>query len=520
MDQDITRSSLEILFSISRELATTLELRKVLTNILSLSTKNINAERASLIVLDETGRPLDAAIIYHGALIPHTMEQMRDVVSSGLAGWVLKNRKLALVNNTQLDERWLVRPNQEIVDPGRSALCLPLMAQDTLVGVLTIVHNNINFFTQGHVALQQAIADMAGIAIRNARLYQEVQNPHHRYRDLFEDSIDPIFITTMDGKIVEVNQKAITVTRNPEKYIIGQSILSFQELPSNLSKGLFEQIEKNDSQIYEAFLLCTEAEKIPIEAHVSTINLLGMRSLQWIFRDISERKKLDLLREDLSAMIYHDLRSPLANIISSLELMKGNEAANKDPSMLQLWEISNRATERMQRLISSLLDINRLEAGQAITNKKMTDVEDLVNDAIEILQPVANSKEVIIEKMIFSNIPPVMVDPDMIRRVLTNLLENAIKFSTQGDKTAIGAKANSELVTLWVEDHGPGIPEEALERIFNKFVRLHGDGIAKGLGLGLAFCRIAVQSHGGKIWVENVSEGGSRFILTLPIKKD
>ena len=73
------------------------------------------------------------------------------------------------------------------------------------------------------------------------------------------------------------------------------------------------------------------------------------------------------------------------------------------------------------------------------------------------------------------------------------------------------------MITVWVEDHGPGIPEEALERIFNKFVRIHGEGFGKGLGLGLAFCRIAVESHGGKIWVENIDSGGSRFILNLPV---
>ncbi len=516
MNQDNPHSSLEILYSISRELATTLELRKVLANVLTLSTENMNAERASLVVLDNSGQPVDAAIIYNGSLIPHTMDQMRDVVTSGLAGWVLKNRKPALINNTQQDERWLVRPNQEIVDPARSALCVPLMAQNALVGVLTIVHRDVDFFSDDQFALQKAIADMAGIAIRNAQLYQEVQNAHYRYRDLFDDSIDPIFLTTMNGKVVEVNQKALDVTKTA---VLGQSILSFQELPEKTGDNLFEQIEKSESLVYEAFLLCAEAVRLPVEVHISTINLQGVQSLQWIFRDISERKNLDLLREDLSAMIYHDLRSPLANIISSLELMKAGVASSKDPAMQQLYEISNRSTERMQRLISSLLDINRLEAGQPITNKQQTEVEKLVDDAIETILPVAISKEVVIEKMIFSKLPSIYADTDMIRRVLTNLLENAVKFSTQGDKTAIGAKANDNQVTLWVEDHGPGVPEEALDRIFNKFVRLHGTGISKGLGLGLAFCRIAVQSHGGKIWVENISGGGSRFILTLPTTK-
>lgn len=516
MDQNITHSSLEILYSVSRELATTLELRTVLANVLALSTKNLNAERASLIVLDSLGNPMDAAILYNGSLIPHTVDQLRDVVASGLAGWVVKNKKPALINNTQEDERWLVRPNQELVDPGRSALCVPLMAREKLVGVLTIVHRNVNFFSQDQFSLQKAIADMAGIAVYNAQLFQDIQEAHQRYKDLFEKSINPIFITLLDGRIIEANQKSVEFTHVKQDKVLGRSILNFLELPEGMSKDLFTTIEKKNTYTFEAVLICESSKKIPLEVHASVINLQGMQSLQWIFNDISERKKLDVLRDDLSAMIYHDLRSPLANIVSSLELMKPPVEACKDSSMPQLLEICNRGVERMQRLISSLLDINRLEAGQPITTKTRCSVEKLIDEAVETLTPGAISREIGIEKMIFTSIPPVNVDEDMIRRVFINLLENAIKFSSPGDKAVIGAKINGDQITVWVEDHGPGIPEDYLDRIFNKFVRIHGDGFAKGLGLGLAFCRIAVESHGGKIWVENIKSGGSRFILNLP----
>ena len=516
MDQNITHSSLEILYSVSRELATTLELRTVLANVLNLSTENMNAERASLIVLDSLGNPMDAAILYNGSLIPHTVDQLRDVVTSGLAGWVVKHKQPALINNTLEDDRWLVRPNQELVDPGRSALCVPLMAREKLVGVLTIVHRTINFFSQDQFSLQKAIADMAGIAIHNAQLFQEVQEAHHRYRDLFEKSINPIFVTLMDGRIMEANRKSAEITRIPQEKILGRPILDMLEIPKNLTKELFAAIEKKQSYNFEALLTNDPSNKIPLEVHASVITLEGIQYLQWIFHDISARKNLDLLRDDLSAMIYHDLRSPLANIVSSLELMRVPIEASKDSSMPQLLDICYRGVERMQRMISSLLDINRLEAGQPITNKTNCSVEKLIDEAIETLTPGATSREITIEKMIFTSIPPVNVDEDMVRRVFINLLENAIKFSSPGDKTVIGAKVNENQITVWVEDHGPGIPEDAIDRIFNKFVRIHGEGFAKGLGLGLAFCRIAVESHGGKIWVENIASGGSRFILSLP----
>ena len=120
------------------------------------------------------------------------------------------------------------------------------------------------------------------------------------------------------------------------------------------------------------------------------------------------------------------------------------------------------------------------------------------------------------KKKFLGTLPDVYGDNEMLRRVVVNLLENAIKFSPQRSNVLIAAKLSAREVTVWVEDHGPGIPADQRERIFTKFIRLKTDGISKGFGIGLAFCRLAVQAHGGSIWVENSSEGGSRFIFTLP----
>jgi two-component system sensor histidine kinase KdpD len=100
--------------------------------------------------------------------------------------------------------------------------------------------------------------------------------------------------------------------------------------------------------------------------------------------------------------------------------------------------------------------------------------------------------------------------------VLTNLLENAIKFSPNGSTVKIGAGKNGEDLEVWVDDQGPGVPEGAREKIFEKFVQLNTGLTSKGMGLGLTFCQLAVEAHGGKIWVENLPQGGSRFILSIP----
>ncbi len=517
MNQDLASNSLEILLSVSRELAKTLDLHKVLASVLTLSTKNLGVERASLVVLDDSSKPIDAAIIFDGALIPDTVQQMKDVVVSGLAGWVVQNKKPALVSNTHDDARWMKRSHLSgAPDAAKSALCVPLLASQQLVGVLTIVHPQVGFFTDQQLNLQQAIADLAGIAVRNAQLFEEVQNEKRRYLDLFENSVDPIFVTNFGGKIIESNQKATLATGKSTKELANLSIAEILVLPADKQEEIFNKVEQKETLTWESQFTDPDGNIHPIEIHVSEIHIGGTENVQWILRDISERKNLESLRDDLAAMIYHDLRSPLANIVSSLDLMKSLLPTANENAALQLHEIAERSTMRLQRLISSLVDINRLEAGQPIVNKKNIQVIQLIDEAVMTVSPNANGKHLTIEKMIFTELPTIEVDADMIHRVVVNLLENAIKFSPQDSKLIVGAKANQGKVTLWVEDRGPGIPPTEIHRLFNKYVRLQGQGSIKGLGLGLAFCRLAIEAHGGKIWVENVAEGGSRFLISLP----
>jgi two-component system, NtrC family, sensor histidine kinase KinB len=512
------RTSLEILFSISRELATSLDLHRVLERVLSISTSNIGAERASLIVLDEKGRPIDAAIISDIALTPTTVEQMQDVITSGLAGWVIRNKKSALLNNTETDERWLDRPmSGKQVSPGKSALCIPVMAHEELVGVLTIVQSQINFFTDENVALQKAISEMAGIAIRNAELYEDVQNAHQRYYSLFEDSINPIFITDLEGKILEANHEASLVTGHENNQLVKLFITDLH-VPVFEKIGLnFELIPANSSIAYKSDLRQQNNVILPVEVHVSQITINEESCLQWIFRDIQEEKKIIQLREDLLAMLYHDLRSPLANIISSLDIMTNLLQPSESESLKSVFDVAKRSTERMQRMIDGLLDINRLESGQQITKKQVTKLPATVDEAIDIVQAVAKNKGIVIIKEIKANLPDILIDSDMIRRVIINLIENSIKFSPEQSTVRVGVKKEKNTLQFYVEDQGKGIPEDTKEEIFEKFVRLKQNYSIKGLGLGLAFCKLAVQAHGGTIWVENMPQGGSRFVFTLPL---
>lgn len=517
MENDQTRASLGLLLRISRELATTLDLRTVLTRVLRLSVDSVNAERASLIVVDENGQPVDAAIVYGDAPQPYVFVRLQEVLSSGLAGWVMRTREPVWIADTSCDARWLRRPDDEADQSGpKSAICAPLFASQQLVGILTIVHPVPGFFTEEHMALVGGISDIAGIAIRNAQLYASLQVAHRRYQELFEDSMDPILITSWQGVILDANRQAERYTVRSHEQLLDQPIMELFEMRWDRLGQHFVGLLDGRQVNYETVLHQGELER-PIEVYVRQIEYSGSEALQWILRDISERKELDRMRDDLAAMIYHDLRSPLANIVSGLDVLSGMLPLEQDAALSSVFDIARRSTERLQRLINSLLDINRLEAGQAITCQNSVLPSALAREAVEAVKPYLENKHQEVVCSVRDDLPELMIDADMIRRVLINLLENAAKYSPSGSQIGISAETDEVGIRFCVIDQGPGIPVEAREMIFEKFVRLPGTRASKGLGLGLAFCRLAVHAHGGKIWVDGDPGGGSRFCFDLPV---
>jgi len=687
---ETAQASLELLYHISRELATVLELHTVLERIVYLSMQTTGAISGSIIVMDDSGRPMESAIIASGEVQEQTTPRLRVTLEKGLAGWVVRNRQAALIPDTSQDERWMLQQYDVVEKTGpKSAVCAPLLVHDSLIGVMTLVHPKAGFFTPDHLALVQAIADQAGIAVLNARLYQESQrqarvmtalaesaatitgslnledvlnrileqisqalsveavslsltdaennalvvkaatgwarrgfintrfqigqgiagwtaregrgvvvpevksdprhdpetekrtgletraiacaplryrgqvigvleaiNPtaghfdpdallvltgigslagtavrhaqlferlqaaHQSYRELFDDSIDPILISDSEGRIVEANRQAALSSSYDKTALCSMTIHQLHAIDQEQLGEGFKNLDSVNTFSYESRLRTRLGRELPIQVYVRQIGIEGVAHIQWILRDITERKNLDTMRDDLISMIYHDLRSPLANVVSSLDVLDSMLPGDEDPTLYSVLTIAQRSTERIQRLTNSLLDINRLEAGQSIASMQPANPALLINEAIEVATPIIENKAQKIEKDLPEELPLVNVDGEMIRRVVTNLLENASKYTPQESLIRIGAQPAGEWLQIWVIDNGPGIPASEHERIFDKFTRLNNREKAKGLGLGLAYCRLAVQGHGGKIWVESEPGAGSKFSFTIPIIKD
>jgi NtrC-family two-component system sensor histidine kinase KinB len=251
--------------------------------------------------------------------------------------------------------------------------------------------------------------------------------------------------------------------------------------------------------------------------HARRLEFDSTDSIQWIMRDIKERKELDGLREDLTSMIYHDLRSPLANIVSSLDVVAEMVPEEGRETVLSILKIAENSTNRIQRLVSSLLDVNRLESGQPVADQSTVDTLALIESAVQDIEPIAKGRHQTITMDLPAQLPSIWVDEDMALRVLINLIENSSKFTPSGGKLEVGARYEGDWVHIWIKDSGPGIPPEEQEHVFDKFARLRGKEKQGGFGIGLAFCRLAVQGHGGRIWVESQPGQGAAFHFTFPV---
>jgi len=197
----------------------------------------------------------------------------------------------------------------------------------------------------------------------------------------------------MKGRILEVNNQTFDFTGFTRDQLQLKHIDEVHVLDTEAIGESLEYIAPDETISYESELKTHSEKIIPIEVHVHTVQIEGQHHLQWTFRNITERKELDQLRDDLLSMIYHDLRSPLGNVLSSLDVLESIQSFDHDPTIQSLFEIAVRSTKRIERLTNSLLDINRLEAGQPVTNTEPTKVDGILNASVDAILPIANNKD-------------------------------------------------------------------------------------------------------------------------------
>jgi len=229
----------------------------------------------------------------------------------------------------------------------------------------------------------------------------------------------------------------------------------------------------------------------------------------------AELRKLNELKENLTHLVVHDMRSPLAVILGALELttFQANLPASVEDDLKKALHCTRRLTE----MTGTLLDVSRMEAGEMPLNLAEHDLFDLACSAADSVSFLARMKNV---RISISGSPVVnRCDAGLIRRVIVNLLDNAIKFSPRSEPVNLDVASGRDSVLVSVTDNGPGIPPEHQSRVFDKFFQVDAPtrGLLPSPGLGLALCKLAVEAHHGRIGIESEPGRGSRFWFDLPL---
>lgn len=236
------------------------------------------------------------------------------------------------------------------------------------------------------------------------------------------------------------------------------------------------------------------------------------------YETIRARQVLELekLRDDLIQMIVHDLRTPLTSIIGGLQTVVDTEY---DPEITQEFvPMAISGANTLLEMVNTLLDINKMEAGQMTLDLSEVLFSDLAAKALEQVAGLVLEHEDHLETALALHCPPIRADGEKLRRVVINLIGNAVKFTPDGGTITVGSKCDDSGLTFWVQDTGPGIPPEYRERIFEKFGQIDGEGRRRknSTGLGLTFCKLVAEAHGGRIWVESEEGHGSTFHVFIP----
>jgi len=455
---------------------------------------------------------------------------------SGLTEHILHTRQPLLIPRDVGDALEEIGIEQ-IGKPASSWLGVPILAEQEPIGVIAIQsYSTPGAYDISHQEVLVTIAAQAAVAIQNARLYERTDEALARrvqeLASILRTTGEGILLLDADYRILAANRALATFLG------VAQAEISYRRLGSiDLAgdRSFLAMIGFNSLQALEQ--ACKEIGQNdahqrqivvapgPPERHLErTLTPVrdrdgGTTGWLFVFRDISEEIELAQLREDMMHMLVHDLRSPLTVLKGSLAMMKVALEQEKLDEVRLLEQMARRGSERMLNMVNELLDISKLESGELPLHLQAVEPESLLREVATRLSPLAEETHIALDLKIAQGLPDLYVDRKFMDRVLHNLVDNAIKFTPDQGAVRLWAKAdpeNANMLLLGVTDTGPGVPPEEQTRLFEKFQLTSVAGRRVGTGLGLPFCKLTVEAHGGQIWIESQVGQGSTFIMRLP----
>jgi two-component system phosphate regulon sensor histidine kinase PhoR len=349
-----------------------------------------------------------------------------------------------------------------------------------------------------------------------------------RLAAVLDHMADGVLITDENGRVRLVNAAAARLLETNEEQALGRSFAQVApyhpliELWKACREQGEEQVDMVEVSHYGLFLQAIitpfgyaprSAQDTPTGRSFEDANGEGYLV---ILQDLTPIRRLETVRRDFISNISHELRTPLAGLKALVDTLRGGAIKDR-PAARRFLKRMDAEVDALTQMVEELLDLSRIESGQAPLSLVPTRVTELVIPPVDRLRPQAERAGQEIAFDLPPDMPPVLADGEQARLVLTNLIHNAVKFTPPGGRITVSARPNGEEVLFSVEDTGVGIPAEDLPRVFERFYKADRARSGGGTGLGLAIAKHVVQGHGGHIWAESVEGEGSTFYFTLPV---
>jgi two-component system, NtrC family, sensor histidine kinase KinB len=383
------------------------------------------------------------------------------------------------------------------------------------------------------VQFQRSISTQAALALQNALYYDDVRWGRDRLAAILNSVEEGILVIDDQGSVILANPGVEVVSGIRLDQLVSASLeklptASLERLGLKLKQiqNLLARKDLGASSITPKITYQMKGAEIFIERSILPIWSSQKRISGWIIvlRDVSDARRLEQTRELITETLVHDLRSPLSAVLGAVAILQEDleEKDRLDDISRQGLQVAQRAGARIMSLVESLLEISRMQTGSMELSPSPVNLYTLAAAILADYLQQANELGILLHNEIPGDLPTLRADPAKLGRVFANLLDNALKFTPSGGQVSISADLQAgDWIVVRISDTGPGIPEEYRQKIFERFTQVPGQaGRRRGSGLGLTFCRLVMEAHGGSIRVEAGASGGSVFVLTLPLPEE
>ena len=404
----------------------------------------------------------------------------------------------------------------------QAAMLLPLRDGSTVIGTINFYARAAHVYNIDDLRIAYALAMQVAMIMHNARLLREARNTRDELNTVLESISDAVLVVDVNGCILLMNTALRQLLQLGSTHYIGQSMTA-----------LVRAMRGQERRVSQRQLLQAVRNQWRTSSG-GTIKLRMAQYIEWAVvplrangndegfvitaRDISERIELEQLRDATTGMLVHDLRTPLTGLILGLDMLNIYAHRAKTEDFIELLGKSKSSANRLLNLINTILDTRKMQAGHFDLERSPCNIMAMVEEALQtVMRQIENSQQHV-ELDLMAEAALVLIDRTIIERVLENLLSNAAKFTPPGGHICIASRlVDPNWLEVSVSDSGPGVAPEQRSMIFELYGQVSGTQPRQGTGIGLTFCKLAIEAHGGSISVRDAPERGSTFWFTIPV---